>query len=116
MKQCMSFILLTGTLLAGGFVLIGGIFFLWQHGSAPLRSELIYSSHFHVSFTEMWYLLQHNTAVGLIELGLISLVMTQLLRVALLCWFYTVTRDIPFAAISIFILGVLIYSTLWHQL
>ena len=115
LQRMMSYILLAGTLISAGFVCVGGGIFLWHHGSMPFREELIYGMHYQISFSEMWQLLQRASSIGLIELGLICLVMTQVLRVALLCVYYTITRDTPFIFICLFILCVLLYSTLWHQ-
>lgn len=112
MQKTISLILIAGTALAAILIIIGGTMLLWQHGNMPFKTAMLTESSHHVSFHAMRRQLHDETSIAFLEFGLLCLVMTQLIRVALLSWFYAVTRDIAYTLISLFILCVLIYSTL----
>jgi uncharacterized membrane protein len=114
MQNIMGMILLTGTIISVILVIIGGTMFLAENSNMLLKTELLSPTHYHINFIEMHQFLHQHTSIGLIELGLLCLVMTQLVRVALLIWFYIMTRDWTFSFISLFILCVLVYSILWQ--
>ena len=108
-EKCIGLFLLTGILISASFVCIGGILFLIQHGSETIRTDILPSP---LSRQAMWQLAFSFSPLGMIELGLLLLVLTQLLRVALLCGFYAAIRDYWFTGISAFILLVMVYSVL----
>jgi uncharacterized membrane protein len=110
-QDIIGLLLLTGTLLSGVMVLIGGICYLLQSGQQPLELTLFENAPIATSFKHVWHEALSFSSLGLVQLGLLSLVMTQVLRVALLCWFYSAIRDYKFMFISFFILGILIYSS-----
>lgn len=111
-EEIISVLLLIGIFVSTALVLVGGILFLWQSGNENILAlPLIHQSN----LTEVWQFAFSFTPLGIIELGLLSLVMIQVLRVALLCGFYIITRDIWFTAISTFILCVLVYSIVWRH-
>jgi uncharacterized membrane protein len=102
MEELIGLILTMGTLVSALLVIIGGTWYLIQEGSQNWHTELmaVAVTEFNLSFS----------ATAIIEVGLLSLVATQLLRVALLVWYYAVQRDYRFTFISFFVLLVLIYS------
>lgn len=115
MQAIIGITLLIGTLLSAGIVLIGGIMYLLQHGSDAVPTSLLHYEPQHIQLAQIWQNAFSFSSSGIIQLGLLCLVSTQLLRVALLCWFYTMIRDYAFMIISTFILLVLIYSTVWRD-
>lgn len=115
MQDMIGLTLLIGTLFSLALVIIGGTFFLLQNGNLPLQSELVQSDTYQTSIKQLWHNALSFTPVGIIELGLLLLIGTQLLRVAMLTWFYAVSRDFWFTIISGFVLLTLIYSFLWRD-
>ena len=113
-KMNMGLILQISMISAILLVVLGGVMFLWEHGSEPLSQHLTTNvSH---SFN-VFSLFQHamlTTPLGLIQLGIVILVLAQVLRVALLCGYYTYIRDYWFMLFSYFILAVLVYSLIWQ--
>lgn len=114
MQNIMGWILLAGTTISALLVIIGGTMLLTEHSNTLLKSELMSATHYHVGFVEMYHYMHVHPALGLIELGLLCLVMTQVVRIALLACFYAIIHDKAYTFISLFILCVMLYSTLWE--
>ena len=110
-----SLILLVGILAAIGLVFLGGIIYLFQVGNENLQMELLQSITYKTSLKQIISKALSLSPLGIIELGLMILVITQLLRIALLTWFYFIIRDYWFTVFSIFILSVLVYSLIWRN-
>lgn len=104
----MSIILLLGIGLATFLLLLGSGLYLWQEGNKNFALEQLHSNALQTSSIPSLF-----SPLGLVALGLFTMVLTQVLRVALLVFFYIKTRDLLFALFSLFILFVLIYSLLW---
>jgi uncharacterized membrane protein len=114
MEETMSIILLLGVMISSVLVIIGGAIYLYQYGSENMHIELMLSNQYQTNAEMIWKSARTLSAVGIIELGLLALVITQIVRVALLVWFYGKIRDYWFILISTFILLVLIYSLIWR--
>lgn len=105
-EDLISIVLIVGIITSAIFVLLGGIWYLHQHGHEamisliPTMDSAKTTAFFTLSFSPL----------SLIEIGLFLLLGTQIARVGLLAWFYSTLRDYWFAAMSFFILAVLIYS------
>ena len=113
-QEIMGFLLLIGVISSALLVAIGGTLYLVHAGSQPMPinlQETIFVDH-NIS---PWHFAFSFSALGMIQLGLLSLVATQLLRVALLAGFYLYTRDYWFSIFSLFILFVLIFSIIWRH-
>lgn len=102
-----------GMLVSTALVMIGGFIFLYRHGGDTLQSELVPSIAYDINMLTIWHSKNLFSPVGLIELGLLMLVITQVFRVALLCYYYIFTRDYWFILFSFFILSVILYSLIW---
>ena len=111
-EEIIGVLLLVGIFISTTLVLIGGVLFLWQSGNDDILALPITNQ---INLTEVWQFAFSFTPLGIIELGLLSLVMIQVLRVALLCGFYITIRDTRFTIISVFILCVLVYSIVWRN-
>jgi uncharacterized membrane protein len=114
MENMMGVLLLVGTLFSASLVCIGGVLFLIHHGGESIHSEWLQLAASQISHHQTWSLAFSFSPLGIIELGLLMLVITQILRVFLLCGFYATIRDFWFTLISTFILFVLIYSLFWR--
>lgn len=105
-------VLLLGTLISALIVLFGGILYLLDFGDAPMQSVMIHSSAYQI-ITPPFLSHLFGSPVYFIQAGLLLLVATQLLRVAILAAFYAYIRDRWFTGISLFVLLVLIVSNIW---
>jgi uncharacterized membrane protein len=115
MQNTISLILLSGTLLSAALVIIGGIMYLSEHGSQIMPFELLQTDMVPTSMKQVWQFALSFSSLAIIELGLLLLVATQMVRVALLCWFYAMQKDLAFLFISLFVLVILIYSCFWRS-
>lgn len=113
LKIWLGLILQAGIFISTALVMVGGIIFLSQHGSENLKSELVSSINYDIDMLTIWHSKNLFSSVGLIELGLLCLVATQVFRVGLLCYFYAISRDYWFVFFSVFILCVILYSLIW---
>lgn len=111
-RNIISWILTVGTLFSAGLVLIGGIFYLIQHGGDNASSELLNPSTIYTSVISIWHAALQFSPLGIIALGVVALVLTQLLRVGLLIIYYFSIRDYWFTCICLFVFLTLIYGFL----
>lgn len=112
LEAIIGIMLMVGILIAALLVFIGGLLFLWQNGYQSLDQLPMVTEK---SLGQIWRIAFSFSPLGIIELGLLTLVSIQILRVAFLCGFYALSRDVWFTTISLFILIVLIYSTIWRS-
>ena len=113
-KNWLGLILQASIIISIILVLIGGCGFLWQHGADNLQYYLSLPSHLDINILTNWNSQELLSPFGLIELGLLVLVIAQVLRVALLTGYYAWIRDYWFTAFSLFILSVILYSLIWQ--
>lgn len=113
-KYWLGIILQIGIMLSIALVLLGGMSFLLHHGSEPLKNNMLLSTNFDIDIFTIWRNGNLYTSIGLIELGLLILVLAQVLRVAMLSYYYTMIRDYWFMLFSFFILSVILYSLIWQ--
>lgn len=99
-----------GTLISSLIVLIGGLMYLAQHGNDPVPFELLQQAPITSSIKNVWLEAFSFTPLGIVQLGLLILVGTQILRVAFLFIFYVSIQDYWFTSFCGFVLLVLIYS------
>lgn len=115
-QRTISLLMLLGILISATLVLIGGALYLQQYGYENLRVELLQTDIYQASVIEMLKeVFLSLSPLGIVELGLLSLVATQILRVGLLAIYYIYIKDYWFTLISTFILLMLIYSFLWRR-
>lgn len=105
-------ILQIGIIISITLVLIGGISFLLRHGAENLKNNIFLSTSYDIDILSIWQNGWLFSPIRLIELGLLTLVMAQIIRVALLGYYYTVIRDYWFMLFSLFILSIILYSLL----
>lgn len=108
-ETIMSVILSIGLMISVGFVILGGAIYLFKHAHENIHFDAVnpvYSTNPQLILENALYF----SPFGIIQLGLLILVLTQIARVGLLVWFYGVIRDYWFFFISLFVLIVLIGS------
>lgn len=108
LQYCIAWVLNIGVILSIGLVGIGSTLLLYQHGQQPLASLILPANQITIDPIGIWR--APFTSMSFIELGLLALVSTQVVRVMLLAAFYAYIRDIWFAIISLFILATLFVS------
>jgi uncharacterized membrane protein len=107
-----------GVMLAALVVLIGGVLYLRQSSNASAHRPDY--SHFHGereelrSPTRIVALAAHGNPEGLIQLGLLLLIATPIVRVIVAGVGFLMERDQMYFWVSIIVLAVLLYS-LWHS-
>jgi uncharacterized membrane protein len=105
----------TGVLVAAAVVLIGGVLFL-IHAPAGPRTDY---RHFHPIVRQLrtpdgiWHGVMHGDAASVIQLGLLLLIATPVVRVILAGVGFLMERDHLYFWVSSIVLAVLLYS-LWH--
>lgn len=106
-------LLLVGIIISFIFIVFGGCLYLFQHGS-----DIANFQHFNgesILLTSFFGILADVfsfSSRGIIQLGLLMLLFVQLLRVALTAWYFLKENDNLFTGISLFILSVLILTSL----
>ncbi|MGD1069927.1 MAG: DUF1634 domain-containing protein [Bryobacteraceae bacterium] len=104
MDRVIGRLLQTGVLIAGAVVLLGGILYLLGHGG-----EVPDYRHFHgVPFGLGG--LREFRARSVIQLGVVLMIATPVLRVAFCVVAFARERDWLYAAISSIVLGVLMFG------
>lgn len=104
-------LLLIGLLISLLFTIAGGVMFLIEHGQEKGYYQIYHKEPKELASTaQVWSEALTFTPLGMIQLGLLLLVVGQLARVALTAWFFSVTKEWIFVFLSLFILAVLIYT------
>lgn len=114
MEVVMSLILTIGMIISMSLVLLGGLFYLLQHGHESMHYDLM-NVDYSTSLKLIWQSALSFSPFGMIELGVMVLVATQMIRVGLLAGFYAVIRDYKFLLISLFVFCVLVYSNIFRS-
>ena len=118
-QQLIGNTLRIGVTLACAIALVGGLLYLLQHGGEPAKDY----SHFPCTASDaeraayttlggIWHSLCALTAVGWIQTGVIVLLLTPIMRVALSLVDFVRERDWLYAAISAVVLTVIILNSI----
>jgi len=110
LKHLLGLLLQIGIILSILLVLVGGISFLLQHGGESYQNNVILSTNYDIDIIKIWHNHHFNSPIGFIELGLLTLVIMQVLRVVLLALYYILIRDYWFISFNIFILSIILFS------
>jgi uncharacterized membrane protein len=108
-------LLLIGVLVSFVFVFIGGSLYLFRNGT-----DIVHYQSFHgepkiyKSITDIFTDVLSLLPLALIQFGLLTLVIVQILRVGLTTWLFIQSHDKLFIYISLFIMLVLLYSLIWQ--
>ena len=112
MEWSIATLLRAGVAVAAAVVLGGGIYYLLRHGTEPPPWHV-----FHGEPADLRHLagivraaLQAHTARGIIQLGLLLLIATPIVRVAFSALAFHRERDRNYVALTLGVLGVLVYN------
>lgn len=104
-----------GLWLSVFIVLMGGTLYLIQNGHALIHYQTFQEEpkHVHAMLGIIRSALTFS-AVEIIQVGLLILVLTQIIRTAMTVWLFAEERDYLFTGIGLMILAVLVYSIFWR--
>ncbi len=108
-------LLRVGIILSGSVVLLGGLVYLSRHGLETVDYRVFQGEP--ECLCHVGGIVKNALAMpgrGLIQLGLLFLIATPLARVALSLFVFVYQRDKLYAAVTLFVLGVLVYSLLYR--
>ena len=115
MQLAIGRLLLIGIIVSFILVFIGGSLYLLKHGADTVHYQSFHGEpHIYKSIAGISSNILTFSSLGLIQLGLLVLVIVQILRVGLTTWLFIQLRDNLFFFISLFILVVLLYSLIWR--
>lgn len=106
-------LLRTGVVLAAAVVLFGASVYLAHHGHEPAAYGVFRGEP--GSLTSLSGIVRrafHMSGSAIIQLGLLILVATPVVRVAFSAVAFTIERDYLYVCITLFVLAVLVYSLL----
>ena len=110
-EQMIGRLLQIGVLISATIVLIGGTMFLIQHGRAPVGFH-----DFSTTPTPLWSLggIIHGAlaldSASIVQLGLVLLIATPVMRVALTLVAFAVQRDRLYVMLTALVLALLLYG------
>lgn len=111
-----SKLMLIGVIVCLILVSVGSIYYLFQHGAQPVPHYIFPPTEAFELNTVKSILQAVNdfSSRGIIQLGLVTLLIVQILRVAFTAWFFVKLQDYIFVGISLFILVILCFTSLWR--
>ncbi len=111
LEKLLSNLLKYGVLLASTVVLFGGILYLIRHGSEPVDYHIFHSEPLEFrSITGVITTILSGSHRGIIQLGLLLLVATPILRVVVSLLFFIKQKNWIYVTITTLVLTTLIYS------
>ena len=115
-EQLIGRLLQIGVMISAAVVLIGGAMFLLQHGGAPVGFH-----EYSTTPTPLWSLggiirgaLALDSA-SIVQLGLVLLIATPVMRVALTLGAFAVQRDRLYVLLTAVVLVLLLYGLVWGR-
>ena len=112
-EQLIGRFLQFGVMLAASVVLVGGTLVLVQHGNAPVSYTVFHSAP--VQLRTIGGIVRGAFALdskAIVQLGLVLLIATPVVRVAFMLIAFVVQRDRVYVAISGLVLALLLYGLL----
>ncbi|AYL98119.1 DUF1634 domain-containing protein [Mucilaginibacter celer] len=107
-------LLRSGVITASCIVLIGGIYLLLQNGSSAMPSYHHFGGE-NASYTTFQGILSsawHLNAKGIVQLGIVVLIATPVLRIALSLFGFALEKDWLYVIITTIVLAVMLLSTI----
>jgi uncharacterized membrane protein len=108
-------LLRTGVILSATVVLAGGVIYLFRHGWAVADYRTFHGEP--EEYRTLRGIFGQVIALrgrGIIQLGLLLLIATPVVRVAFSVWGFAKEHDRMYVAFTLFVLAILLYSLLGH--
>lgn len=113
LEVVIGYTLRTGVITAAVIVLIGGIVYLLQNSSTvPHYHTFHAASKRSDNLSGIVHNVRALNSYGIIQLGLLVLIATPIVRVVLSVVAFALERDLLYVAATLIVLGVLLYSLL----
>ena len=111
LEVIISVLLRTGVMLAAAVVLLGGICFLWQHGSEQPDYRVFHgTAQAYRTISGVIHAARPSNCPAVIQLGLLLLILTPIARVAFSLAGFALERDGTYVGLTFVVLAILIYS------
>lgn len=111
LEQWISNLLKSGVILSSSLVLVGGILYLIRHGFEPVNYRVFQGESAELcSPVGVIQAILSGRRRGIIQLGLLVLIVTPILRVAFSCMVFIRQRDWIYTVLTFLVLSGLIYS------
>jgi len=111
LKQLLSNLLKYGVFLASAIVLWGGILYLMRHGAEPADYRVFHGVPSEFSSPDgVINAVFSGSRRGIIQLGLLILIATPIIRVAISFLAFLRQRDFVYVVVTWLVLSILIYS------
>jgi uncharacterized membrane protein len=111
METTIGNLLLTGVIAAGSVVLIGAVLFLIRHGFEIPSYRIFKPDVFNLSdFKDMFRGIAHFRSASIMELGILMLIATPMLRVLFSVVAFAAEKDYLYTLFALIVLFVLVYS------
>lgn len=115
-EQLIGRLLQIGVLIAAAVVVVGGVMLLVQHGSAPVEFRTFSTASSPLRgligiFRGAFAL----DASSVVQLGLVLLIATPVMRVALTLVTFALQRDRLYVLITAIVLTLLLYGLIWGR-
>jgi uncharacterized membrane protein len=111
LERFISALLLAGVLLSGGVVLAGGICYLIAHGNEPAAYRVFHAAPpAYRSVKGIVRSAAHFDCRAVIQFGLLLLIATPIMRVALSFAAFAAERDRAYVLITLIVLAILLGS------
>jgi uncharacterized membrane protein len=114
MEWVISLLLRIGVISAAALVLAGGILYLYQHGNVFPQYQTFQGEPLYLR--ALGGILSSATSLdsrGIIQLGLVLLVLTPVARVVFSVAAFAIQRDRLYVGVTLIVLIVLLYDLLW---
>lgn len=115
-EQMIGRLLQIGVMIAAAVVIVGGAMFLVQHGRDPVGYH-----QFSTSPSSVWTLggIVRGAAAldsaSIVQFGLVLLIATPVMRVALTLVAFALQRDRVYVALTAVVLALLLYGLIWGR-
>lgn len=112
-EAVMGRLLITGVIISGTLILLGGIFYLIQHGfSIPHFKTFTGEPSNLRSVGQIVKGFVHLDSLSIIQMGLLLLIATPIARVIFAVIGFFIERDFLYVLISLIVLAIITYSIL----
>lgn len=115
-EQLIGRLLQIGVLVAAGVVLIGGVMLLVQHGSRPVEFATFSTAASPLQgLAGIFRGALALDSMAIVQLGLVLLIATPVMRVALTLVAFALQRDRLYMLLTAIVLGLLLYGLVWGR-
>ena len=110
-EAVMGRLLITGVIISGTLILIGGIYYLIQHGFSIPHFKTFRGEPSNLrSVSQIMEGVIHFDSLSIIQMGLLLLIATPVARVIFAVIGFFIEKDFLYVAISLIVLGIIAYS------